>query len=58
MLQEVVTCEECGKVGLKDEIGICGEQFPNSSKVCTDIICPDCRILDDEDRDDDIEWSP
>ena len=54
MLQEVVTCEECGKVGLKDEIGFCGEQFPNSSKVCTDIICPDCRILDDEDRDDGI----
>jgi len=50
MLQEVVQCEECGREGLKDEIGICGEHFPNSNEVCTDIICPDCRMEDEDDE--------
>ena len=50
MLQEVVRCEECGREGLKDEIGICGDWLgtPEIGYACLDIICPDCRTVDEE----------
>ena len=46
MLQEIVQCEECGREGSKDEIGVCGDWLgtPKNGYACPDIICPDCRI--------------
>ena len=40
-----VQCEECGREGTEEEIGICGEELgtPDRSYICTDIICPACR---------------
>jgi len=61
MLQEVVTCEDCGREGPKDEIGVCGDWIgtPENGYACPDIICPDCRSFDEEllleDKDDNTE---
>lgn len=49
-MNETVTCEECGRVGPADVIGICGGELGTfasgggeQSYICTDVICPECR---------------
>ena len=48
--KEVVACEECGREGPKDEIGVCGDWIgtPEDGYACSDIICPDCRTVDEK----------
>ena len=45
MLEEIVVCEECGKEGPKDEMGVCGSWIgsPEDGYACPDILCSDCR---------------
>ena len=41
MLKDVVECEDCGRVGSKEEIGVCGFWIgtPEKGYACPDIMC-------------------
>lgn len=53
MIREVVQCEECGVGGLDPADDICGDWIGTSDNGyrCPDILCRDCRGLEERDAD-------
>ena len=51
MWKSVVECDECGVPGLDPIEDMCGEWLgtPENGFACLDIICLDCRSLDEWD---------
>ena len=52
-IREVVQCDECGAGGLDPVEDICGDWLGTSDNGyrCPDILCRDCRGLEERDAD-------